>query len=266
MADKESTFPWFRFYTEAAHDIKIESIAEETGIEYLVIFGAWTTLLCLASESPIRGSLYVTDTKRYSNVTVTNKLHCTKELSDQLIKFFINYGMLDIDENGAYRIINFLKRNPPSDNSSPRVQKHREKEKIETLQDRYSNGTDLDLDLNKDNTVPEKSSGNIPSKEKPIKPKRPLFSENELILANVFFDITGVKIPKYETKSQIAAAQTRWFIPIREMLDQVDGNLDEAKSIMAYAIDDQKKSKWNNISAPASIKNAFIAVTVKEKK
>ena len=160
MADKESTFPWFRFYTEAAHDIKIESIAEETGIEYLVIFGAWTTLLCLASESPIRGSLYVTDLKRYSNVTVTNKLHCTKELSDQLIKSFISFDMLDTDENGAYRITHWLKRNPPSDNSLPRVQKSRAKEKDETLQDRDSNG--IDLDLNKDidilNTVPKKSS------------------------------------------------------------------------------------------------------------
>ncbi len=154
MADLESSFPWFRFYTEASHDVKIETISDELQIDYLVVFGAWARILCAASESPIRGSLYVTEMKRFSNDHVTKILHCDKNLSTKLMKSFEELLMIDIDENGAYRVINWKKRQPISDSSTERVRKFRDKKKDETLLKRYGNGVDKDTDKDlKDNTA-----------------------------------------------------------------------------------------------------------------
>jgi hypothetical protein len=150
MTDVESDFPWFRFYPEAAHDVKIDTIAEELEIDYLIVFGAWTRILCAASVSPVRGSLYVTDVKRYSNVTVTKMFRCSNELSIKLMSAFKESDMIDIDENGAYQVINWKKRQPVSDNSKERVRKHREKVKDETLQKRYSNGLDTEENTDTD--------------------------------------------------------------------------------------------------------------------
>jgi len=153
MPDNDSAFPWFRWYNEAANDKKIESICENLEIDYATVVGAWTLLLSAAACSPIRGSLYVTLQKRYSNAAVTKAMRCSNDLVTKLLQEFIDYGMIEIDENGGYRITNFLKRQPPSDNSSPRVQKSREKKKYtvtKPLQSRYSNALDKDIDLNKD--------------------------------------------------------------------------------------------------------------------
>jgi DnaD/phage-associated family protein len=150
MADPEKEYPWFRFYPEAAHDIKIETIADELEVEYLFVFGAWTRILCAAATSPVRGSLYVTDMKRYSNANVTKILHCSNELTIKLMGYFMDSEMIDQDERGAYRVINWKKRNPMSDFSTDRVRKFRNKEKDETLQKRYCNVLDIDIEEDKD--------------------------------------------------------------------------------------------------------------------
>jgi len=153
MPDNDSTFPWFRWYNEASNDKKIDSICDDLEIDYATVIGAWTLLLSAAACSPIRGSLYVTLQKRYSNAAVTKAMRCNSDLVQKLLQEFIDYGMIEVDENGGYRLTNFLKRQPPSDNSSPRVQKSREKNKYavtKPLQGRYSNALDKDKDLNKD--------------------------------------------------------------------------------------------------------------------
>ncbi len=157
MADSDSTFPWFRWYNEASNDKKIESICENLSVDYATAVGAWTLLMSAAAVSPVRGSLYVTLQIRYSNTAVTKTMRCNNDVAEKLLQEFINYSMIELDENGGYRLINFQKRQPPSDNSSQRVQKFRSKENnavTETLQKRYSNALDKDIDLNKDKEKP----------------------------------------------------------------------------------------------------------------
>jgi len=149
MPDNDSSFPWYRWYNDIPGDKKIESIAESMKLDFALVVGVWSLLMSAAATSPVRGSLYVTDEIRYSNAAVTKTMHCDEEIAEKLMKLFVEYKMIEIDEGGGYRLINFLKRQPPSDNSAARVQKHREKEKLavtKPLQKRNSNGVDIDKD------------------------------------------------------------------------------------------------------------------------
>jgi len=124
-------YPWFRYYSETPHDKKLDLIAEESEFDYLLILGAWSVLLCVANGSPIRGSLYVTTVKRYSNGYLSKLLRLPEKETDKLLKFFLEYEMLEIDDKGAYKIKNFEKRQFKSDSSTPRVNKHRANKKKE---------------------------------------------------------------------------------------------------------------------------------------
>lgn len=124
-------YPWFRYYSETPHDKKLDLIAEESEFDYLLVLGAWSVLLCVANGSPVRGSLYVTTKKRYSNGYLSKLLRLPEKDTDKLLKFFLEYEMLELDENGAYRIKNFEKRQYKSDSSTPRVTKHRANKKKE---------------------------------------------------------------------------------------------------------------------------------------
>lgn len=129
MADKP--LPWFRAYPEAAFDPKFDIVSRQTGMDALAVFGAWWKILCLAGSSPVRGSLYVTAAKRYTIDDVTALLRLSNETSNALMTSFIDLEMLDIDENGAYHVKNWEKRQFDSDNSTKRVQKHRAKKQDE---------------------------------------------------------------------------------------------------------------------------------------
>lgn len=128
MADKP--FPWFRTYSEAAFDPKFDIIGSQLRLEPLFVFGVWMKILCIAGASPVRGSLYVTAVKRYSNGDVTNLLRISNEVCNALLDAFIEMDMIDLDENGAYHIKNWNKRQYSSDSSAERVRKHRQKEKM----------------------------------------------------------------------------------------------------------------------------------------
>ena len=143
MADKP--LPWFRAYPEAAHDPKFDIVARQAGMDSLTVFGAWWKILCLAGSSPVRGSLYVTTTKRFTIDDVTALLRVSNEHCNTLMNAFIDLEMIDIDENGAYHIKNWEKRQFESDSSTERVRQFRERQKKgsntpdETLHGGYSN-------------------------------------------------------------------------------------------------------------------------------
>lgn len=142
----EKPLPWFRAYPEAAFDPKFDIVARQSGMDSLAVFGAWWKILCLAGSSPVRGSLYVTVMKRFSIDDVTAMLRCSNDQCNALMTAFIDMEMIVIDENGAYHVKNWEKRQFESDSSTERVKKHREREKkakegqSETLQKRSSNG------------------------------------------------------------------------------------------------------------------------------
>ena len=106
-------------------------------MNFIEIVGAWISILCIAGSSPVRGSLYVTLQKRYSNKDVAGILKISEELCAKLMKTLIELDMMELDESGGYRIKNWEKRQFDSDNSTERVQKWRNKQKDDvTLQQR----------------------------------------------------------------------------------------------------------------------------------
>jgi len=139
-----SKLPWFRFYSEALRDTKLDMICEETGFPMTTVIGAFTILLCLANDSPKRGALYVTFQKRFSNADVTRRFRMSAEETDILLKAFVEYEIIEIKDK-AYTIKNWNKRQFESDNSTARVKKHRTKV-TETLQECYSNAPDTDTE------------------------------------------------------------------------------------------------------------------------
>lgn len=106
---------WFRFYSEALHDPKVQLLPAET-------YRGWTQLLCLANETEPRGRLPRTmqDT--------AYKLHMDMATAESLIAELVDAGLID-RKNGRFLMHNWDVRQPDSDNIASRVQKHREKQK-----------------------------------------------------------------------------------------------------------------------------------------
>lgn len=133
-------WPWFRYYSETADDRKFLKIARDTGMSRLEVIGAWSLIMCIASESPRRGFLLATIKERFTDEDLSDQLGLPPERVKQLIAGFILLEMIDLID-GIYHLKNWEKRQPASDNSAERVRKHREGNKDETLQGRYSNVT-----------------------------------------------------------------------------------------------------------------------------
>jgi len=123
--------PWFRLYSEFAHDPKVQMLSEAMQRRYVM-------LLCLRC-SEILETLHETEIAFQLRLS-TDELEQTKQL-------FISKNFIDKHWN----LLNWDKRQFVSDSSTMRVAKHRSKKKQasntdETLQKRPSNATDTDTD------------------------------------------------------------------------------------------------------------------------
>lgn len=107
MTDK--SLPWFRYYTETMNDRKMTHAARLCGASKLEIIGAWSLILCAAGESPVRGALYVTLQKRYSNADVTDLLGCDEDQAKAIMSAFVEMEMLEVQDD-AYHVKNWDKR------------------------------------------------------------------------------------------------------------------------------------------------------------
>jgi len=123
--------PWFRLYSEFAHDPKVQMLSEAMQRRYVM-------LLCLRC-SEILETLHETEIAFQLRLS-TDELEQTKQL-------FISKNFIDKHWN----LLNWDKRQFVSDSSTMRVAKHRNKKKQvsnadETLQKRQSNAIDTDTD------------------------------------------------------------------------------------------------------------------------
>jgi hypothetical protein len=123
--------PWFRLYSEFAHDPKIQMLSEAMQRRYVM-------LMCLRC-SEVLETLHETEIAFQLRLS-TGELDETKEL-------FISKNFIDKHWN----LLNWDKRQFVSDSSTMRVAKHRNKKKQvsnvgETLQKRSSNAIDTDTD------------------------------------------------------------------------------------------------------------------------
>jgi hypothetical protein len=123
--------PWFRLYSEFAHDPKIQMLPEAMQRRYVM-------LLCLKCSDTL-------ETLHETELAFQLRLDETELLETK--KLFISKNFIDKNWN----ILNWNKRQFISDSSTMRVRKHRNKKKQignddETLQERSSNAIDTDTD------------------------------------------------------------------------------------------------------------------------
>ena len=123
--------PWFRLYSEFAHDPKIQMLSEAMQRRYVM-------LMCLRC-SEVLETLHETE--------IAFQLRLSTEELEQTKQLFISKNFIDKHWN----LLNWDKRQFVSDSSTMRVAKHRNKKKQvsnadETLQKRPSNATDTDTD------------------------------------------------------------------------------------------------------------------------
>ena len=123
--------PWFRLYSEFAHDPKVQMLSEAMQRRYVM-------LMCLRC-SEVLETLHETE--------IAFQLRLSTEELEQTKQLFISKNFIDKHWN----LLNWDKRQFVSDSSTMRVAKHRSKKKqvsnvVETLQKRPSNAIDTDTD------------------------------------------------------------------------------------------------------------------------
>jgi hypothetical protein len=138
--------PWFRLYSEFAHDPKVQMLSEAMQRRYVM-------LLCLRC-SEVLETLHETEIAFQLRLS-TGELDETKEL-------FISKNFIDKHWN----LLNWDKRQFVSDSSTMRVAKHRSKKKQvsnadETLQKRPSNAIDTDTDTDTDTEQIQKRTTSV---------------------------------------------------------------------------------------------------------
>lgn len=146
--------PWFRMYSEFAHDPKVQMMPEDMQRRYIMIMCMrCSNALVTLHETEIAFHLRISD----------EELARTKAL-------FISKGFIDEDWN----LLNWEKRQFSSDSSAARVAKHRANKKNGgnadvTLQKRQSNALDTDTDTDTDKTAMSDKSDPAPlSKAKEV--------------------------------------------------------------------------------------------------
>ena len=123
--------PWFRLYSEFAHDPKVQMLSEAMQRRYVM-------LMCLRC-SEVLETLHETE--------IAFQLRLSTEELEQTKQLFISKNFIDKHWN----LLNWDKRQFVSDSSTMRVAKHRSKKKQvsnadETLQKRPSNAIDTDTE------------------------------------------------------------------------------------------------------------------------
>jgi len=127
--------PWFRLYSEFAHDPKIQMLSEAMQRRYVM-------LMCLRCSETLE-TLHETEIAFQLRLSEAELIE-TKQL-------FISKNFIDKNWN----LLNWDKRQFVSDSSTMRVRKYRDKKKQpsnadETLQKRSSNAIDTDTDTDTD--------------------------------------------------------------------------------------------------------------------
>ena len=130
--------PWFRFYSETLTDRKIDRVCRATSTCKALVIGTWTTILALASDSPIRGVLLLTEDIPFTVQDLAGELGIEVDLTVLIVGEFHRFAMMDYDETGTMYVTNWNGRQFASDHSTERVQRFRAKKRA--LQDEQGNG------------------------------------------------------------------------------------------------------------------------------
>ena len=164
---------WFRFYTEAVSDKKLRRIARDNGESMAHVLGVWTIVLSMASDSPVRGTLLISDDVPATIDDISDAAGCnvTETFLKLLVTGLVTVGVTN-DGHKVYSVPAWDKRQFESDSSATRVKRHRERKKAAkkgenvTPVKRYSNAPDTDTDT-------DTEGDNLPFSDPPVSPSKP---------------------------------------------------------------------------------------------
>ena len=106
---------WFRFYSEAMNDPKVQRLPAP-------MFKHWVNLLCLANEQEPRGTLPAVD-------DIAFVLRLNKQATESVLRELESQGLLDRQEDGSLQPHNWeARQRTKSDDVAARVKAHREKQ------------------------------------------------------------------------------------------------------------------------------------------
>lgn len=143
------SLPWFRYYSEALRDRKLEHACRAAGQPKHVMIALWTTLLCLANESPDRGALLITDDVPVTVDDIADETEIPLDTVRAMLDALDDLGRIERRAD-VISISNWDKRQFASDNSTARVRRWRHKRRDATFQQRCGNGPDTDTDSDTD--------------------------------------------------------------------------------------------------------------------
>lgn len=147
---------WFRFYSEATNDRKIDRICRSLQQSKALIIGAWAILMSIGSESPIRGVLLLTEDIPFKDDDLADELGLDMESTKAILAQFERFQMIHRD-NGVIYLTNWDKRQFASDDSAERVRRYRERQKAEESQSGNALCNDDVTLQDRDGNAPEQS-------------------------------------------------------------------------------------------------------------
>ena len=120
-------YPWFRVYSnDILSDRKLARICQVCNVSRALVRGVWLTLMAMANDSPVRGVLLIAVGLPVTEDEIRADLGLDDETFEAIMSELVALRMIERGEQVI--LLNFVKRNPPSDSSTERVRRHRERE------------------------------------------------------------------------------------------------------------------------------------------
>lgn len=123
MTATKTKKPWLRLYSEILNDRKLKRICLKTGQPKAIVIGVWVIILALASESPERGRLLISDDMP---LTIDEIIEETGlgEIAAVVIEALIEAKMIIVEEE-ELAVSKWDERQFDSDSSTERVRAYR---------------------------------------------------------------------------------------------------------------------------------------------
>jgi hypothetical protein len=130
-ASPQKTNRWFRLYHELLRDRKIARAARMCNVERATVIGVWTGIMCLANESPERGSLFLAPNVPLTTDDLPEEIGINEDVCFALVDAFQQLDMLTIVD-GIFSVTHFMNRQFDSECSTERTREYRERKRAET--------------------------------------------------------------------------------------------------------------------------------------
>lgn len=128
-----SDHPWFAVHDDVLYDTKLARVRRSTRLPRLVILGAWTAVLALSNQSPVRGVLLIREDRPLTTQELFDEWEIERGDAAALLNALVDQGMLH-QEGDAWVVCNWEKRQPRLDKSTERVQRWRARQKAQAQQ------------------------------------------------------------------------------------------------------------------------------------